>query len=241
MPDVTADDASFVDEDGRHVIVKLTPDANRDVRTFADVFDPDGDDPLTIAIIDNSLSAGGEGYDDTEFYYRKLERKLLAAYPDAAVDIQRYAWQRDQLGYFPVRRMVSAAAKVYAADPDVIVISCDQQDLFNFTPSEVLARYFALMIHNYIANTRAKIVLVTPPPRPERAARCKVFATAISKVALTHRVGLADVYQAVNLYEGDWETLFLDEVNSDGVYYLYMNSKGQEIAAETIFNAIVKE
>ena len=138
--------------------------------------------------------------------------------------------------------MVSAAAGIYGLDPDVIIISCDLEDLRVFTPPETLSRYFALMIHNYIANTRAKIVLVTPPPRPRKAHRSKIFATAISKIGLIHEVGLADVYQAVSLYEGDWETLFLDEENPDErVSFLYMNSKGQDIIAQTLFKAIVQD
>jgi hypothetical protein len=105
----------------------------------------------------------------------------------------------------------------------------------------VLSRYYAVMIHNYIANTRAKIVLVTPPPRPGKAHRSKIFATTISKIGLIHEVGLADVYQAVSLYEGDWTTLFRDENGSDNVYYLYINAAGQNIIADTLFMAITKD
>ena len=241
FPKVSAHDASILDSEGRHVVVKLTGSPNTEKRKLADVFDEKKDKSITIAAIDNSLCNTGEGYDESKFYYRKLKALLEEEYPGVAAEIHRFAVKRDQLGYFPISRIVSASAEICSLDPDVILISCDQQDLFNFTPPEMLGRYFTLMIHNYIANTRAKIVLVTPPPRPEKAHRSKIFATAISKMALIHNVGLADVYQAVSLYEGDWRTLFLDEEEPDGVYYLYMNSKGQDIIANILFNTIIQD
>ncbi len=242
FPEVSSSDASIVDSEGRHLIVKLTGSPNTEKRKLADVFDADRDKSIKIAIIDNSMCDIGEGWDESKFYYTKLKSLLEEKYPGVEAEIRRFAAERDKEGYFPVRRMVSAAAGIYGLDPDVIIISCDLEDLRVFTPPETLSRYFALMIHNYIANTRAKIVLVTPPPRPRKAHRSKIFATAISKIGLIHEVGLADVYQAVSLYEGDWETLFLDEENPDErVSFLYMNSKGQDIIAQTLFKAIVQD
>ncbi len=241
FPKVTSDDTSIVDPEGMHVIVKLTGAPNRKRRRFTDIIKAKKNNGIRIALIDNYLCPGGRGYDESRFYYRKLQSMLQEEYPDAEVDVRRFASERDQLGFFPIRRMVSSADEIYGFDPDVIVISCDQQDMLNFTPSKVLYRRFALMVHNYIANTRAKIVLVTGPPRPEKAHRSKVFAVTLTKIALIHRVGLADVYQAVSLYEGDWRKLFLDEKDSDGVSYFHMNSKGQDIIARTLFKAIVRD
>jgi len=244
FPRVSASDASMVDSDGRHVIVKLTGEANTVKRRLADIFEPGEVRDLRIAVIDNSLCSSDEVFDETGLYYTELKTRLEREYPGVTADIRRFASKIDELGgYFPIRRLVGASAEIYDLDPDAIIICCDQRDLSSFTQPEDLGRYYALMIHNFIANTRAKIILVTPPPWPERtrAHRSKIFAAAISKLGLIHNVGLANVYQAVSLYGADWRELFRDEEQTDNVFHLYMNPEGQDIIAETLFKAIIQD
>jgi len=84
-------------------------------------------------------------------------------------------------------------------------------------------------------------VLVTPPPMPFAAERSKVFALALGRFALERNVELADVYEAVNLRDGDWKSLFLDDEVNDDVYMMYMNAAGQRLVADAIFKAILRE
>jgi len=56
-----------------------------------------------------------------------------------------------------------------------------------------------------------------------------------------HDVSLADVHQAVSMYEGDWKSLFKYDNEPVNVYYYDMNPVGQEIIAETLFTAIIKD
>lgn len=140
---------------------------------------------------------------------------------------------------FPI---LKPASSIYDLAPHVIVLACDLENLSCFTSYEKLKRYYAVMIHNYIAQTRAKIVLVTPPPQPLKAYRSKLVASAISEIGLIHVVGLADVNQAINLWAGDWMTLYQDESTPDATFYnLYMTSTGQEIRSDTIYKANIHD
>ena len=47
--------------------------------------------------------------------------------------------------------------------------------------AETIETYLGLMINHFAARTRAKIVLVTPPPRVRSEAQSKVFALALGK------------------------------------------------------------
>lgn len=237
FPHVTAKDASMIDEEGNVVIVKVTGEANTTKRFLKNIFDPQKKKNLEIAVIDNSLAPFGKGYNENDYYCGRLKSLLQKKFPDVDVNIHRFAGKRDQLGYFAAFRIVSYASQIYKIDPDVIIISPDFDDLRSLIEPDF--RYYAIMVHNYIANTRAKIILTTPPPRV--GGSTKAFAMGVSKIALMHDVGLADIHQTVSLYQGDWKSLFTYNDEPGNVYYYDMNSTGQDIIAETLFTAIIKD
>ncbi len=240
FPTIVSYDTGLIDEDKNHIIIKITESWQSNVKKIND-FLKDQKSTLNMALIDNSLCPGGEGYDETKMFYYILKDLFKEKFPQLDVKITRIATERDRLGFFPVKRIVEVSQKIQEIQPDIILISVDLQDLFNFTPIETLTDHFNVMINQLLARTKARIVLVTPPPLISHPDRSKVFAIALGKLGLKRRLSVADVYEAVNLYEGDWKTLYLDDEKPDNVYNLYLNTKGQYIIAKTIFKTLIED
>ena len=240
FPELSGHDPNLVDAGGSHLIVKTTGAAELEREPLAKVL-AGSPGALRVAIVDNSLCPGGPGYDETRLFFDMLQRRLQEKFPSRTVTVRRFATERDTLGHFPVKRMLEAGAAIDQFQPHVVAISLDQADITAFTPAETIETYFRLMINHLAARTGAKIVLVTPPPMPFSAERSKVFALALGRFALERNVELADVYEAVNLYDGDWKSLFLDDEVNDDVYMMYMHAAGQRLVADAIFKAMLKE
>ncbi len=240
FPELSGHDPNLLDAAGSHLIVKTTGAAELEREPLAKVL-AGSPGALRVAIVDNSLCPGGLGYDETRLFFDMLQRRLEEKFPARTVTVRRFATERDTLGHFPVKRMLEAGAALERFDPHVVALSLDQTDITAFTPVETIETYFRLMVNHLAACTRARIVLVTPPPMPFAAERSKVFALALGRFALERNVELADVYEAVNLRDGDWKSLFLDDEVNDDVYMMYMNAAGQRLVADAIFKAILRE
>ena len=240
FPELAAYDPNLVDMLGNHLIVKTTGSAELPREPLATVL-ADSPRALRVALVDNSLCPGGPGYDETKLFPGILQQRLEVAFPSRTVTVERLAAERDTLGHFPVKRLLETGQAIERLQPHAVVISLDQTDITAFTPTETIETYYRLLINHVAAHTRAKIVLVTPPPMPFTAERSKVFALALGRLALERNVELADAYEAVNLHEGDWKSLFLDEEVKDDVYMMYMNTTGQRLVADAIFKAMLKE
>ncbi|MBN1917423.1 MAG: PKD domain-containing protein [Verrucomicrobia bacterium] len=242
FPELAAYDPNLVDTDGANVIVKATGRKRLAREPLAQVL---GDSPgaLRVALIDNSLCPGGPGADEATLYYGLLEKKLAAAFPSRTIVVKRFATERDTLGHFPVKRLLEAGAAIEAFQPHAVVVTLDQADLLARTPAETVTTYLEIMVNHFAAHTRAKMAVVTPPPRPFAADSSKVFAVALGRFALAHNVDLADLYEAVNLSGGDWKALYVDDAveGEDNVYMMYMNAAGQRLAVDTILKALLRE
>ncbi len=240
FPKLAAHDPSLVDADGNHLIVKITDAAELTREPLSRVL-ADSPRALRVAIVDNSLCPGGPGYDEATLFFGILRHQLEKRFPSRTVTVRRFATERDTLGHFPVKRIIEAGEAIERFRPHVVVISLDQADLTACTPTETIEAYCRLMTNHFAARTRAKIVLMTPPPMPLAAERSKVFALALGRFALERNVELADVYESVTLHDGDWKSLFLDDEVKDDVFMMYMNTTGQHLVADTIFKAMLKE
>ena len=247
FPGLAAYDPNLVDTDGFNVVVKstgrkrLTRESLSDARLARVPGDPPG--ALRVALIDNSLCPGGPGCDEATLYYGMLEKKLASAFPSRTVVVKRFATERDTLGHFPVKRLLETGAAIEEFQPQAIVVALDEEDLLARTPTETVETYLEIMVNHFAAHTRAKVVVVAPPPRPFAADSSKVFAVALGRFALAHNVDLADLYEAVNLHGGDWMSLYVDDTvkGEENVYMMYMNTAGQRLVADTILKALLRE
>jgi len=245
FPELASWDPNLVDAGGCHLIIKTTGGSEFERTSLATLLG-DQTGPVRVALVDNSLCPGGAGYDEASLFFGVLRRRLEKHFDGREVTIRRLAVERDTLGHFPVKRLIETGAAIERFQPHVIVVSLDQQDMSANTPIETVRTYLDLLVNHFAAHSRAKIVLVTPPPMPFATARSKVFALALGRFALERNIEVADVYEAVNLHEGDWKSLFLDDTLADGatessVYMMYMNTTGQRLIADTIFKAMLKE
>jgi hypothetical protein len=242
FPELVAHDPNLVDADGSHVIVKTTGTAELE-RVPLGTLLAGSPRALRVAVVDNSLCPAGDGYDESKLFLGMLQSQLETKFPSRTVTVRRFAAEQDAPGYFPVKRMLEAGEAVERFQPHVIVVSLDEEDIVANTPTETTDTYLDLMINHFAARTRAKIVLVTPPPRIQAEAHSKVFALALGRLALERNVELADVYESANLYDGEWTDLYLDDAvpNERNVWMMYMNTTGQHLVADTILKAILRE
>lgn len=242
FPELASYDPSLVDTDGNHFVIKVTRRTELRREPLADVL-ADSPEALRVAIVDNSLCPAGPGYDEAALFCGMLGTKLEERFPSRAVTIRRFATDRGSLDHFPVRRLLEAGAAIERFEPHVVVISLDQEDITARTPPETIAASLNLMMNHVAAHGRAKVILVTPPPRVGALAQAEVFALALGRLALERNVELADVYEAIVLREGDWINLFVDDepTGEEGVTMMYMNTTGQQLVADTILKALVRE
>ena len=240
MPAVSLQNASIVDDQGNHVVVLLTGERNTERRKFSDVFDPERKKTLKVALADNSLCELQSAVAKdrlADLYFSRLGEMLKKKFPSTNVVVKRFENGNPGLGYTPVKRLVEMAHEIQEFAPDVIVVSLDSKDAETFRIDR-LTRYYAFEVHNFIANTGAKIVLVSPPPDSWKPYRSKIYANMISELSIVHNTGLADVFQSVSLYSGNWRDLYR---KSENALSKYLNSEGQSIIADTIFKAILSD
>ncbi len=242
FPELASHDPSLVDTEGNHLVIKVTQPTELRREPIAAVL-AESPEALRVAIIDNSLCPVGPGTNEAALFCGMLGEKLKARFPSRAITIRRFATDRGAPDHFPVRRLIEAGAAIERFEPHVVVISLDEDDITARMPPESIDPFLNLLMNHVVAHGGAKIILVTPPPRVGAAAQAEVFALALGRLALERNVELADVHEAIVLREGDWTDLFCDDESTgeEGVTMMYMNTTGQQLVADTILKALVRE
>ncbi len=191
------------------------------------------DRPFTIVALDNCLSAGREA----NSYHRILEERLRKRYQNEKIKVVHLSIDEKVRGYPPLAR-VARLNEAISLQPDLVLISRCMKDIVNCVPIEELERHIHVITDQIEARTKAKVILLVPPPDLINPRISIPYAIKIKQIGLRNHLPVVDLYSAFLCSGDEWRSLFQDDIEPDAVHYLYPNGRGQRMIAEEVFKVI---
>jgi len=222
------------DADGRLVVLRLA-DVGQQQAPQRALYDERTGQVLAI-VIDEGL-AGPATSDGDSDYVRVLASMLREKYPALGFAIRRPAIRLGE-EYPPVGRFLETRRHTLAAQPHLVILVCQPESAVHTEPPIAFEGYLVAAVDQILSQSRAHVILVTPPPLPGRPDLARTYAHIAKKTGLRKGLIVADLYSRFLLTEG-WPDLFKASGGDRPSYYLYPNPDGQRLVAQEIFASIL--
>jgi len=224
------------DEQGRVVVLRLADVklAAAPKRALCDV----RTGKVKVLVLDEGLG-GNAGANQKSSYPALLAEALGKSYKGLTFDVERPAMRRGE--EFPfIQRFLERYRLAVAAKPNLVILVCQPESVVNTVPPEAFETYLVASIDQILSQTRAQVVVVTPPPLPGRPELARGYARIAKKTGLRKGVVVADLYSRFML-TADWRDLFKAWEGDQPSYLLYPNRQGQLHVSQEILTSIVAQ
>ena len=222
------------DSEGRLVLLRLAdvelpdvPPRNLSSGTIHEV---------RMLVIDERV-AGPPDAENPRGYVRVLTESLQEKYPALT-----FPSSRPELGlgeeYPLIGRFLATYRRALEADPDLVILVGQLESVVDTVPPEAFESYLVAAVDQILSQTRAHVILVTPPPLPGRPNLSRQYARLTKKTGLHKGLVVADLYSRFML-TSDWKELFKPFGGERPSYQLYPNREGQRIISQEVFNSII--
>ncbi len=197
-----------------------------------------GERGFRIVILDDSLCpACPEETQAGECYCRILEEMLEETYGTVDVKTIRAETGRDPSGH-PSLLRPGAASSPLKPGTDLYLISCGLNESQNRYPADEFYDRLSAIVDTIEKQADTPIILMTTPPLVDHPRASLPYALQTKRIGLSRDIPVVDLYTSFMTLEGGWKQLYRDPVEPDAVYYQYPNSKGQELIAKQLFEAV---
>jgi len=191
---------------------------------------------VKVLAFDEGL-AGPPGPENRGSYLRLLQELLDRAYGGLHFEIER-SCTNGQGGYLPIRRFVAARRELMLAKPNLVLLVCQPEAVANGVPIDAFEHYLVASLDQILTQSRAAVVVVTPPPVPGRGDLARAYAKTAKRVGLAKKVAVVDLYSRFLLTEG-WPALLEAAGERHRCFQLFPNLRGQRWIAREIYASIV--
>jgi len=222
------------DAQGRIVVLRLADVTMREVPARIPCDEATG--KVRVLVIDEGLG-GPVAPGATGHYVQMLVRRLNERYAPLEFVADRPPIPVGE-EYPPVRRFLEILRHVREARPHMVLLVCQPESAVNTEPPAVFEAYLVAAVDRILSQTRAHVILVTPPPLPGRPESARTYARIAKKTGLRKGLVVADLYSRFLLTE-QWQELFKAQMGQRPSYLLYPNLQGQRVVSEEISASII--
>jgi len=223
------------DEEGRLVVLVLA-DVKADSVEHRRLCEPQSG-KVTVAVCDDAL-AGPPNTEERGSYITLLRHLLNRTYEGLNFQTIRCS-ATDAKPYLPLSRFVETYRKLIRLKPNLVLLACQPQAPVNGVPLEAFEDCLVATVDQILSQSRAAVVLITPPPLPGLEHMARPYSQAVKRVGLRKGVPVADIYSRFLLRE-DWQALFEAPAGQRSTLLLTPNREGQQRIAVEIYASIVE-
>ena len=191
---------------------------------------------VKMLVMDEGLGgAAGEGKDKS--FATMLAGSLENSYKGLKFQVERPALRRAE-EFPPIQRFLEIYTTAHKEQPNLVILVCQPESVVNTVPLEAFETYLVAAIDQILSQTKAHVVVVTPPPLPGHPELSLSYARVAKKTGLRKGIVVTDLYSRFMLTQ-DWRDLFKAETMEQPSYMLYPNQKGQWVVSQELLTSIV--
>jgi len=193
---------------------------------------------VQVLVFDEGL-AGPRGRERGDNYLTMLKKLLEHSYTGLTFNIERRTTGKSGQD-LPIRVFVETYKEVIASRPNLVLLVCQPEAVINGIPVEAFEDALIASLDQILTQSKAALVLVTPPPLPQRADLSRSYARVVKKVGLSKGIPVVDLYSRFLLTDR-WRSLFTPGSGRQQTFQLYPNLRGQRKIARETYESIVDQ
>ena len=243
LTDLRIRNENLVDAQGRLVALRIVDERSPrpSVRRFGRIRSKTTG-KRRIVVVDDSLSRIVSKSNENSTYYGMLRSMLQQSAPNAQLDMVRLGLHTNLAGYPPLVRLSKVHEDTVATKPDLVILACSIYDIHQCLPLDRFERYLRATLDQILAQTKADVIVIDPPPLIVNPKISKRYAFAAKRIGVERNVTVADVYSIFlsDMAKPDGlQALYRDEMEPDPVFSSCPNRKGQALIARELYRMIM--
>ncbi|MFP4026907.1 MAG: PKD domain-containing protein [Candidatus Brocadiia bacterium] len=225
------------DRQGRLVVLRIADAKIKNVPQ-RQIFSPKNG-VCRILVLDSGLSGPSGASPKRPSYITMLTNALRNTYNPLRFEVKKPQLKSGE-EFPPTRRFLEMQQSISESGPHLIILVGQPESVVNTVPHEAFEAYLIAALDQALSQSRAYIILITPPPLPLRPKLSHHYARIIKKTGLRKGLPVADIYSRFMLEE-KWERLFRPSPENKSSYQLHPNEEGQKIIHRGIFTTIARK
>lgn len=222
------------DEEDRLVVLVLADVHGRDVPPRKLCQPSTGE--VDVLVFDEGL-AGPRGREGGENYLTILKELLERTYSGLKFKLRRRTVGKSGQE-LPIRDFVEIYREVVDSRPNLVLLVCQPEAVINGIPLDAFKDALVASLDQILTQSKAAVVLLTPPPLPQRAGLARSYSAAVKTTGLSKGIPVVDLYSRFRLTR-QWRSLFQLGGGKHRSFLLHPNVRGQRHVAREVYESIV--
>ena len=193
---------------------------------------------VQVLVFDEGL-AGPRGRERGENYLTMLKKLLEHSYSGLTFNIERRTTGKSGQD-LPIRVFVETYKEIMSSRPNLVLLVCQPEAVINGIPVGAFEDSLIASLDQILSQSKAAVVLLTPPPLPQRADLSRSYARVVKRVGLSKSIPVVDLYSRFLLTDR-WRSLFRPGSGRQRSFQLYPNLRGQRRVAREAYESIVDQ
>ena len=193
---------------------------------------------VQVLVFDEGL-AGPRGRERGENYLTMLKKLLEHSYSGLTFNIERRTTGKSGQD-LPIRVFVETYREVIASRPNLVLLVCQPEAVINGIPVGAFEDALIASLDQVLSQSKSAVVLLTPPPLPQRADLSRSYARVVKRIGLSKGIPVVDLYSRFLLTDR-WRSLFRPGSGRQQSFLLYPNLRGQRRVARETYESIVDQ